>query len=105
MLKQIEFEEISLDDVPSRPPSTKPSSNQRVSQWDNALRVIERGRGRRGAIKIHEPSHRRRNWMKSTLQTMARKRDCFVEVRGDDETAAVYAWASEKGGRFSRPGE
>jgi hypothetical protein len=100
--KSIKFEVIPLAEVPSREPSTKPSSNPKGSQWDRALEAIERGRGGQ-AIKVIEPDPKKRNWLKSTLQTMARKRGCFVEVR--DDATSVYAWASEKGGRFSRPSE
>ena len=104
----IKFKEISLDDVPPpRLPSTRPSSNPRGSQWDQALAAIERGRGKRRAIQIVEHDFRKRNWLKATLQTMARKRDCFVEVRDDEgdrnRPPAVYAWASEKDGRFYAP--
>jgi hypothetical protein len=102
--KQIEFEEIPINDVPYRKPSTKPSSQARGSQWDNALKAVERGHGKR-AIRIIERSPEKRKWLKSTLQTMARKRGCFVQVRNDDATSAVYAWASEKSGRFAPPRE
>lgn len=98
--KCIDFELVPLREVPSREPSTKPSSSQKGSQWDEALQAIESERGRH-AIKIGEPSPKKRGRLKATLQTMARKRGCFVEVRED--ASSVYAWASDKGGRFAAP--
>jgi hypothetical protein len=100
--KTIEFKVVPLPKVPSRDPSTKPSSSRKGSQWDKALEAIERGRGEH-AIRVDEADPKKRNWLKATLQTMARKRGRFVEVRED--ATSVYAWASEKGGRFSRPSE
>jgi hypothetical protein len=49
-----------------------------------------------GAIQIVEPDSGERNALKATLQTMARKRRCFVEVLDDDESDSVYAWASAR---------
>lgn len=101
--KAIRFEVISLDEVIPREPSTKRSSHRRGSQWDEGLDAIERGRGKWQGIRVREADPEKRKWLKATLQTMARKRGCFVEVR--DDATAVYAWASERDGRFYRPSE
>jgi hypothetical protein len=94
---QKRFKVIPYDDVPFRDPRTRPSSNPGESQWDDALAAIEQGRGQiewikkpKTAIRIEKPI----SGDKATLQTMARKRGCFVEVL--EHGGSVYAWGSER---------
>jgi hypothetical protein len=98
--KIIEFDVIPLDRVPSRNPVASPISNPGGSQWDAVLKTLERRSGI--AVRIMEHDPKERNRLKSTLQTIAKNRNCFVEVRSDD--TCVYAWSSEKAGRFAPPG-
>jgi hypothetical protein len=78
---------------------TRQVSNQKGSQWDQVLRALERERGK--AVKIVEHNRDKRNRLKSTLQTIAKNRNFFVEVR--DDGTAIYASMSEKAGRFASP--
>ncbi len=98
----IGIELIPLVDVHAHLPVSKPASHPKGSQWDEVLRALELHRGK-SAVKIVETNERKRNRLKSTLQTMAKNRNVFVEVRADD--TAVYAWMSEKTGRFTPPQE
>jgi hypothetical protein len=98
--EKISFELISLADVPSHSPVAKPASDPKGSQWDEVLRVLEQERGER-AVKIVEPNKRKRDKLKSTLQTMAKNRELFVKVRADD--TAVYAWITKETGRYTPP--
>jgi hypothetical protein len=100
----IDFEVIPLDKVPSRPPIAKPSSNPRGSQWDEILEILEQKRGR-SAVQITIQNPNKRPKLKSTLQTIAKNRNSFVEVRDGENPRLFYAWVSEKTGRFSTPGE
>jgi hypothetical protein len=96
----VKFDVIPLDQVPSRNPVAIRISNPAGSQWDEVLDVLERRSGI--AVRIMESDAKVRNRLKSTLQTIAKNRGCFVEVRSED--AFVYAWSSEKVGRFASPG-
>jgi hypothetical protein len=98
--KTIKFDVVPLDQVPSRNPIARPSSNPCGSQWDEVLKTLERRPG--FAVRIMEHDDRERNRLKSTLQTIAKNRGFFVEVRSD--STFVYAWSSEKVGRFAPPG-
>jgi hypothetical protein len=98
---KIDYEVISLVDVPFRFPVAKPPINPKGSQWDEILTVLKRERGK--AVKIVEPDKEKRNKLKSTLQTMAKNRFLFVKVRERD--SAVYAYRSDEEGRFARPEE
>jgi transcriptional regulator with XRE-family HTH domain len=95
----IRFELIPLHEVPGHSPVMKPVTEQKGSQWDEVLRDLDRERGK--AAKIVEQSRSKRNRLKSTLQTIAKNRGFFVEVR--DVGTAVYAWMSVKPGRFASP--
>jgi hypothetical protein len=97
--ESIPFELIPLGEVPGHSPATKQVSNKTGSQWDEVLRILEREQEK--AAKIFEPDKSKRNRLKSTLQTIAKNRNLFVEVR--DDGAAIYAWMSEKAGRFASP--
>jgi hypothetical protein len=97
--KDISFEPILLSEVPGHSPVAKPVSDPKVSQWDNVLAFLDREPGK--AAKIVEQSRSKRNRLKSTLQTIAKNRGLFVEVR--DDGTAIYAWMSERHGRFASP--
>ena len=98
--KVVKFDVIPLDQVPSRNPVANRISNPVGSQWDEVLDTLEQRSGI--AVRITERDSRERNRLKSTLQTIAKNRGCFVEVRS--EGMSVYAWGSEKIGRFAPPG-
>lgn len=97
--KYISFEPIPLSEVPGHSPVAKPVTVPKASQWDKVLGFLDREPGK--AAKIVELSRTKRNKLKSTLQTIAKNRGLFVEVR--DEGTAIYAWMSEKRGRFASP--
>jgi|ERR1700675_793387 len=97
--KDISFEPIPLSEVPGHAPVAKPVTDPKVSQWDKVLGFLDREPGK--AAKIVEQSRSKRNRLKSTLQTIAKNRGLFVEVR--DDGTAIYAWMSEKHGRFASP--
>jgi hypothetical protein len=98
---QIPFKLIPLANVPSREPVAKPVSYTLSSQWDGVLNALEK-KGGRYAAKITAANQRQRNTYKSTLQTIAKNRHQFVEVRDDDQDEKVmYAWMSKNAGRYS----
>ena len=102
---KVPFKLIPLAKVPSRQPAAKPVSHARGSQWDRVLKALEENRGKYAA-KITAANRRQKNTFKSTIQTIAKNRAQFVEVRDDDRDETVmYAWLSlaENVGRFSPP--
>jgi hypothetical protein len=102
---QIPYKLIPLAKVPSHEPVAKPVTYARGSQWDRVLAALEQ-KGGEYAAKITAANRRQRKDYESTLQTIAKNRNQFVEVRDDDKDETVmYAWMSlaENVGRFSSP--
>jgi hypothetical protein len=95
----IPFKLIPLEDVPSRPPITKPVTYRRGSQWDPLLDALLKNK--RNAAKVHEPDALTRNRLKSTLQTIAKNRAMSVEILADRED--IYAWLGSREGRYAGP--
>ncbi len=98
--EDIHFELVPKAEIPSHDPITQPPSYRRGSKWDKALNALEQA-GDQMALKIVEPNKRQRNWHKSTLLTRARNIGFPLEVR--EHGSAVYAFVTDKGGRFSSP--
>jgi hypothetical protein len=96
---RISFDLIPLADIPSKPPIVRLASDPIGSQWDEVLRKLNQERGRKGA-RIFASDKKERNRLKSTLQTIAKNRCQFVEVRDYDNTS-FCVWISEKAGRRS----
>jgi hypothetical protein len=97
--KIINFDVIPLDQVPSRKPIAKPVSDPGESQWGEVLKTLGQRPGI--AVRIMEHDPKERNRLKSTLQTIAKNRHCFIEVRSVH--TFIYAWSSEKAGRYASP--
>ena len=99
--QQVEFERIKRTEVPFWHPVSTPVTERTGSQWDDALDFLSSDPD--SAIRLNEPSKKRRDRLKSTLQTIAKNRGLRIKVRNQNEL--VYAWSTEEIGRFSRPTE
>jgi hypothetical protein len=96
----IPFKVVPLSAVPSKPPFKYPPAHPRGSQWDEALKALERHPD--CAIQIEEPHIARRNKYKSTLTIMAHNRRMSIEVR-DDGDSSIFAFLTDRDGRFHDP--
>jgi hypothetical protein len=99
--QQVRFQEIRRCDVPFWHPITKPVTEPKGSQWEEALTTLSRSE--EAAILITEPNKRQRDRLKSTLQTIAKNRGLYVKIRNQNEL--VYAWRTDEPGRFPPPKE
>ena len=98
--QQIEFKEIGRSEVPFWHPVARPVVEPVGSQWDEALKTLSSDPDR--AILVTEPNKRRRDRLKSTLQTIAKNRGMHVKVR--NQNALIYAWRTDEHGRYPPPG-
>jgi len=94
---QIPFELVPLSAVPVKPPKIDPPENPSGSKWDAALNALERNPDK--AVRIREPSKKRRGDLKSTLKLRAVNLQVSVEVR-DDGAEYVYAFLANRVGRY-----
>jgi hypothetical protein len=98
----IKFSLIPLGEIPSRAPVTPIATDQKGSQWDEALRALTQHGDAKG-LKVSAADKEERQKLKSTLQTIAKTRAILVEVLDDRASTDFFAWLSDREGRFAGP--
>ena len=98
----IKFNLIPLGEIPGRAPVTPVPSDHKGSQWDEALRALTQHGDAKG-LKVSAADKKERQKLKSTLQTIAKTRAMLVEVLDDKASTDLFAWLSDREGRFAGP--